>query len=206
MLIVCPLLSRSTFYKNLLSRSTFPKELLLDHFQSHKIKGVQCNILDLIIYRGRDAPRTLLSTRTSWPTRTTASASSTAPSDASTTIRCRLWTPNYFLMGFPVRNITWARTVVEGRERVVRLSSKCQLWDKVGSDFSWRSNLLYLRPCNDPERCDGEKNPGHRSGENCKLTSASSSSSALSLLTLSLSPRGDKDKDKKNMLMYTGLN
>ena len=34
------------------------------------------------------------------------------------------------------------------------------------------------------------KKPGNRSGENCKLTSASSSSSALSLLTLS-SPRGD---------------
>ena len=88
-LIVCPLLSRSTFYKNLLSKSTFLIELLLDHFQSHTIKSAQCNILDPI-YRVRDAPRTLLSTRTSWPTRTTASASSTAPSDASTTTRCRL--------------------------------------------------------------------------------------------------------------------
>ena len=30
---------------------------------------------------------------------------------------------------------------------------KCQLWDKVGFDFSSRSFILHFRPCNDAERC-----------------------------------------------------
>ena len=37
--------------------------------------------------------------------------------------------------GFPVRNKTRAGTAVEGIKRLVRLSWKCQLWNKVGFAF-----------------------------------------------------------------------
>ena len=49
----------------------------------------------------RDAPRIRLLTKTFWPIKTTASAFSTALSDASNTIRCRLLTQYYiFVDGF----------------------------------------------------------------------------------------------------------
>ena len=61
--------------------------------------------------------------------------------------------------GFPVRNKTRAGTAVEGIKRLVRLSWKCQLWNKVGFAFSSAGHtyFLHFRPCLDPERCHWEE-------------------------------------------------
>ena len=45
--------------------------------------------------------------------------------------------------GFPVRNKTRAGTAVEGIKRLVRLSWKCQLWNKVGFAFFFSRSYIF---------------------------------------------------------------